>query len=186
MGEEFSKSALDRYRKTGQPLKCKQCVAAAEKAERDAAASMRSTTDANAEYGDHNPAQEEVRQCAGACRQQLPQSSFNRNQWGKGEGKSRCRSCVEQCLQDEHAQQTQSKQDKIDTVRAKVEKLKSQPSSKASEIVAAESELAALEAEKVTGLKPIRLGSGRGRGRGRSGGGGRGRGAAGRATGRGK
>ena len=124
--------------------------------------------------------EEEVRQCAGSCQKQLPQSSFNRNQWGKGEGKSRCRTCVEQSLEDEKNQQSQTKSDKIDVARAKVEKLKKTPGTKPQDIVAAESELAALEAEKVTGLKPIRLGGGRGgrgRGRGRSGGaGGRGRG----------
>eukprot|EP00529_Nitzschia_sp_RCC80_P037775 CAMPEP_0113468448 /NCGR_PEP_ID=MMETSP0014_2-20120614/15360_1 /TAXON_ID=2857 /ORGANISM="Nitzschia sp." /LENGTH=73 /DNA_ID=CAMNT_0000360837 /DNA_START=33 /DNA_END=250 /DNA_ORIENTATION=- /assembly_acc=CAM_ASM_000159 len=41
MAEEFSSKALDRYRKTGHPIKCKQCVADAEKAERDAAEARR-------------------------------------------------------------------------------------------------------------------------------------------------
>jgi hypothetical protein len=51
-------------------------------------------------------------------------------------------------------------------------------SGNAQKIVVAESELAALEAEKVTGLKPVKMSAGRGRGRGR--GGGRGRGTGGR------
>eukprot|EP00529_Nitzschia_sp_RCC80_P033825 CAMPEP_0113502452 /NCGR_PEP_ID=MMETSP0014_2-20120614/33562_1 /TAXON_ID=2857 /ORGANISM="Nitzschia sp." /LENGTH=207 /DNA_ID=CAMNT_0000397241 /DNA_START=33 /DNA_END=656 /DNA_ORIENTATION=- /assembly_acc=CAM_ASM_000159 len=180
MAEEFSSKALDRYRKTGHPLKCKQCVADAEKAERDAAEARRKQKMAASSGnggGDGKEEAEEVRQCAGSCQKQLQQSSFNRNQWGKGEGKSRCRTCVEQSLEDEKTQQSQSKQGKIDAARAKVENLKQTPGTKPQDIVAAESELAALEAEKVTGLKPIRLGSGRGRGRGRSGGGrGRGRG----------
>ena len=180
MAEEFSAKALDRYRKTGHPLKCKQCVADAEKAERDAAEARRKQKMAavTGSDGADGKEEEEVRQCAGSCQKQLPQSSFNRNQWGKGEGKSRCRKCVEQSLEDDKTQQSQSKQQKIDAARAKVEKLKKTPGTKPQDIVAAESELAALEAEKVTGLKPIRLGSGRGgrgRGRGRSGGG-RGRG----------
>ena len=180
MAEEFSAKALDRYRKTGQPLKCKKCVADAERAERDAAEARRKQKmeTASSHDGGNNEdgGAEEVRQCAGSCQRQLPQSSFNRNQWGKGEGKSRCRACVEKSLEDDQAQRNQSKQDKIDAARVKVETLKKTPGTKPADIVAAESELAALEAEKVTGLKPVRLGSGRGGRRGGGRGRGRGRG----------
>ena len=37
VGEEFSKKALEKYRRDGKALKCKQCVAAAEAAKRKAA-----------------------------------------------------------------------------------------------------------------------------------------------------
>ena len=67
-----------------------------------------------------------------------------------------------------------SKEEKISAARKKVDDAKR--SGNAQQILAAESELAALEAEKVTGLKPIKLSAGRGRARGRGGGRCRGRG----------
>ena len=78
MGEEFSKKALERHRKEGKRLKCKQCVAAAEQIERENAA-KRKVVDDNSD---------ETRKCA-ACAQVLPKASFNRNQYSKGDGKSR-------------------------------------------------------------------------------------------------
>ena len=164
MGEEFSKKALERHRKDGKPLKCKQCVAADEQTERENAAKRKGDDDNS----------DETRKCAGKCSQVLPKASFNRNKYSKGEGKSRCRDCVEQSVKDESANQQKSKEEKITAARKKVEDAKR--SGKAHLILAAESELAALEAEKVTGLKPIKLSAGRGRGRGSGGSRGRGRG----------
>ncbi len=164
MGEEFSKKALERHRKDGKPLKCKQCVAAAEQIERENAAAKRKDDDSS----------DETRKCAGKCAKVLPKASFNRNQYSKGDGKSRCRDCVEQSVKDESANQAKSREEKITAAKKKVEDAKR--SGSAPQILAAESELAALEAEKVTGLKPIKLSAGRGRGRGRGGGRGRGRG----------
>ena len=161
MGEEFSNKMLERHRRDGAPLKCKMCVTAAEKEERERAAARR-----NAEGKDAGDS-DERRKCAGKCNNVLSKAAFNRNQWSKGEGKSRCRECVEQTLKDEAAQQSKSKEDKIAEARKKVERVKK--TGTAQEIVAAESELAALEAEKVTGLKPVKMSAGRSRGRGRSG-----------------
>ena len=162
MGDEFSKKALERHRKDGKPLKCKLCVASEEQAERDNAAKRKGGD------GDSN----ERRKCS-ACSQELSQSSFNKNQWSKGENKSRCRKCVEQSIKDESANQAKSKEDKITAARKNVEDAKRSGNPK--QILQAESALAALEAERVTGLKPVKLSVGRGRGRSR-GGGGRGRG----------
>lgn len=163
MGEEFSNKALERHRKDGKPLKCKLCVAAEEKDEREKAAKRKAD--------DHN--RDETRKCAGKCAQVLPKASFNRNQYSKGEGKSRCRECVEQAVKEESAIQAKSKEEKITAARKKLEDANRSGSKQ--KILAAESELAALEAEKVTGLKPMKLSSaGRGRGRGRVGGRGRG------------
>ena len=72
-------------------------------------------------------------------------------------------------------QQKNSKDDKIEKFRKKIADLRLSKTATPQQIVAAESELAAIEAEKVTGLKPIKLG-GRGRGTRRYGTGGRGRG----------
>lgn len=148
--------ALERYRKNGGPLKCKRCVAEAEGKERAAAASKPNNTVAPGE----------TRACA-KCSKTLSSDSFNRNQWNKGEGKSKCKSCVEQSLAEEASQQAQSKSDKIEKARQEVEAAKA--SGNAQAILKAESVLSALEAEKVTGLKPVKMGrGGRGRGGGRS------------------
>lgn len=170
MGEEFSKKALERHRKDDSPLKCKQCVAAAEKLEREKAEARRKK-DSSGEGALSIDITEETRACSGSCGKTLSQSSFNRNQWAKGEGKSRCRECVEKSVQEEGANQSKAKDDKIMRARQDVEDAKA--SGDSSRIVTAESVVAALEAEKVTGLKPIKLGRGRGRG---VGGRGRGRG----------
>ena len=185
MAEEFSNKALEKYRKQirqpqGKPmiLRCKQCVAEAERLEREAAAKKKEAQQTTSRPADDsNGKEEESRECA-ACSKVLPHSTFNRNQWSKGDGKSRCRQCVEESIQNEAQQQSQSRSDQIVAAKEKVEQAKK--SGSASAILAAESELAALEAEKVTGLKPVRMAAG---GRGgnkapwkRGGGSGRGRG----------
>lgn len=164
MAEEFSKKALEKHRKDEHAIRCKQCVAAAEQAEREAAADKKKIK--NDSDNDGN----ETRKCAGQCAKELSKSAFNRNQWSKGDGKSRCRDCVEKAIEEESENQSKSKEEKIATARQKVNDLKK--AGNAQGMLAAESELAALEAEKVTGLKPVRMSSGRGRG----GRGGRGRG----------
>lgn len=180
MGEEFSKKALERHRKDGKPLKCKKCVSAAEQEERDRAeARRRKEAENNHASKAASEDDNESRSCAGACGKDLPKSAYNRNQWSKGESKSRCRECVEQAVKDEATEQAKAKEEKIELAKGKVEEAKK--SGNQAKILAAESELAALEAEKVTGLKPVKLSSRGGRGgrggRGiRSGGRGRGRG----------
>jgi hypothetical protein len=189
MADEFSKKALERYRKEGAILtttttttttttiRCKKCVAAAEQAERETAAakklSRRPSPSQQPHNSDRNDESNETRTCAGTCATILSISSFNRNQWGKGEGKSRCRDCVEKSIQEEASNLSKSKEEKIAAARKKVEDM--EKTGNAPAILAAESELAALEAEQVTGLKPVRMSAGRGRGRGGSRGG-RGRG----------
>ena len=72
-------------------------------------------------------------------------------------------------MQNEQAAQAQGKATKLATAKLRVANAKTP-----AERVAAESEVAALEAQKVTGLQPVRLGRGGGRGRGRGGRSGRG------------
>jgi len=185
MAEEFSKSSLEKYRKTGKAMRCKQCTAKEEQEKRAAARDKAGLADDSRNANDdHDENNNETRTCAGPCHKTLPKDSYNRNQWTKPEGKSRCRECVEQSIKEESITQKTKKDDKIEEARKKIENLKLSKTATAQEIVAAESELAAIEAEKVTGLKPIRLGGrgggsrkyGRGRGRGSSGRGGVGRG----------
>jgi hypothetical protein len=145
-----------------------------EEAERKAAAAKRASTADGAALGT------ESRNCA-ICQKDVMYSEYNKNQWNKGEGKSKCRSCVEQALAQEASQQKASSDEKLEKARQQVKEATASGNQPA--ILKAESELAALEAEKVTGLKPIRMGRGGGRGRGRGSGrttGGRGRGRAGR------
>lgn len=172
MAEAFSKKALEKHRKQirgllNKPniiLRCKECVAEAERMEREAAAANQKKSPSAPKNG-NGRTEEENRKC-GACAKELPQSSFNRNQWSKGHGKSRCRSCVEQSVKMEAQQQSRSKEDQISAAKKKVEQAKQ--SGFASAILAAESELAALEAERVTGLKPVCMAAGgRGGGRGK-------------------
>lgn len=172
MGDKFSKKAMERYRKDGIPLKCTECVSAIEQAEREQAqarrTNMKSSINKRTDLNDG-----ERRKCAGSCGKDLPQSSFNRNQWSKGEGKSRCCDCVEQAVKTEATQQAKSKEDKIALAKQKVEE--ANKSGDPVKILAAESMMAALQAELVTGLKPVKLSSRRGRGRGSARGSGGGR-----------
>ncbi|KAG7357097.1 hypothetical protein IV203_001785 [Nitzschia inconspicua] len=186
MADEFSRNMIQKHRTNGVPLKCKQCTSKMEQEEREQAkrnANIRNKDNNNDNNNNNDTttttttndvvSTQETRKCAGSCNQVLSQSEYNRNQWAKGEGKSRCRRCVEQSLQEEATQQQESRDAKIETARRKVEALKLNKTgttkTTSQEIVAAESELAALQAEKVTGLKPIKLSSsgrgGRGRGR---------------------
>ena len=154
---EFSRTALEKHRVSGGPLKCKACVEQAQRAEQDAASAARQRSTAGG-----GPS--ETRVCA-ACQESLSADAYNRNQWGKGPGKSRCRSCVEKAVATETAASKLSKEQVIQSAREEVAKAKASGSSQA--ILKAESLLSALEAEHVTGLKPVKMSRGRGRARGR-------------------
>jgi hypothetical protein len=80
-------------------------------------------------------------------------SAYNRNQWSKGPGKSRCRSCVETAVEAEATQHDQGKADAIKQARADLEKAEQTPANTLG-VVKAAAKLSALEAELVTGLKP--------------------------------
>lgn len=176
MGEDFSKKALERFRKDSSfVIRCKACVSATEKAERERAAVKKQKQQQQGQNQNEDSDSNESRKCSGKCCKVLSKSEFNRNQWSKGEGKSRCRTCVELAIQEESNNQSKSKEAKIEEARRKVDDAKK--TGNAQRILAAESELAALEAEKVTGLKPVKMSTGGRGGRfGRRGGGGRGRG----------
>lgn len=137
-------------------MKCITCVATAEAQEREAAAARRKEQQASqpssAETGATAAEDEEKRECT-ACKQELGLSAYNRNQWTKGPGKSRCRSCVEAAVQAETAQHQQSKADAISQARADLDKAQLTPADTLG-IVKAAAKLSALEAEQVTGLKP--------------------------------
>ena len=109
--------ALERYRKNGGPLKCKKCVSEAEAKERLAATmKVGDATQSNSNGKNNN----ETRKCA-ACNTTLPYSAFNKNQWNKGEGKARCRQCVEKAILMEEEKSKELKTAKIEEAKAKVE-----------------------------------------------------------------
>jgi hypothetical protein len=101
-------------------LKCKTCVATAEAQEREAAAARRNEKP-QSEAATTAAGDEEKRECT-ACQQELSLSAYNRNQWSKGPGKSRCRSCVETAVEAEATQHDQSKTDAIKQAWADLEK----------------------------------------------------------------
>jgi len=117
--------------------------------------------------------------CGGPCALAKPAMEFNNTQLKKaqkGLGEGRCRVCVEAASVFEVAGRAAAKEKKMTDARARVaaaEKAYStakdakNSGATAAERLAANAALCALEAELVTGLKPMRLGRGRSRGRGR-------------------
>jgi len=142
---------LERFRKNGGPLKCKQCTKAQEEKERQAAALKKPSNSSG-------PPSEPV-----TC--SLDPSFFNRNQLSKGSS-ARCRSCVEKAIQKEESDRKSRKVTQMTEIRRKISEMDAKGDTWSK--VRYESELSALEAEHVTGLKPISMKSGRGRGRGAS------------------
>lgn len=103
-----------------------------------------------------------------SCKKTLPTSNFNRTQLKKD--KARCRKCVEKSVEQEEQSRKSTRQSKIDDIQQNIRK--AEKSGNVQEKLKYESQLSAMEAENVTGLKPIVMGRGRGSWRGR----GRGRG----------
>jgi len=158
MADDFSKKSIERYRQDeSTKLKCKNCQAASQQEEMQKAASKAHDADST-----------ETRICA-TCKTSKSAGEYNRNQWNnKPEGKARCRQCVEKAVADETNSASASKEDAFRKAREAVDKARA--SGHAGAILKAESVLSALEAEKVTGLKPVNMSSGRGRkGRGTGG-----------------
>lgn len=181
MAEAFSKTSMENYLRKGTTLRCKVCVAKAQREEQDVAAARRQAS-VTVSVSNEN---EEIRACA-SCKEKLPVSAYNRNQWNnKPEGVARCRVCVEQSISQEAADQQNSQNAKLESAKKAVEEAKASGCSIA--VLKAESVLSALQAERVTGLKPVKMSSG-GRGRGRNSGrvprSGRGRTSSGRGRGR--
>lgn len=156
--------ALERYRKTGAALKCKTCTADQEEKERATAAAAASSA-----RSDETTTTTTTHKCA-SCKETLPTSLFNRNQLSKKKEKARCRACVEKALKEEEQSKQSSRQNQIDEIQAKLKELDVKKGGSGSanavqEKLKYESMLSALEAEHVTGLKPMKMRSaGRGRG----------------------
>lgn len=171
----LKKKQLERYRKgeKGFVLRCKNCVSEAEIKEREAAQQKKKNSEAKKPNDTEGTAT--LLKCI-SCEKKLPSTEFNKSQIAKFHPKSkdkggRCRACVEQSLLNEKMEKVSLEKEKIEKAREKVKNAKNPV-----EKLKAESELSALEAEHVTGLKPVKMSSGRGRGRGRFGSSGRGRG----------
>lgn len=176
VGSEFSKKALERYRKSGGALKCKSCTTAQEEQERllaaEAAAAKKQTSDGTGRPSDRASISSEDhhhhRVTCSRCKKSLPATDFNRNQLAKKE-KARCRTCVEKAIQEEEQSRSTVREMKIKELKEKLQAMNLKGDVKGK--LQYESELSALEAEHVTGLKPILMGSSRrsrGRGNGRN------------------
>ena len=185
---DFSKKQVEKRQKDASaPMKCKQCVeqaAADERAQAAARQKERAATDAKS--SDHPKAAgdaaaidisdgssgaqpPQLHKCA-TCERELASDAFNRTQLSKGAGKQRCRECVEKSEQTSAQASTERHDAAIEEARKALQQ--AEISGTAAQTLAASSRLAALEAQKVTGLKPVVLGKG---GRGRGGGSWRGR-----------
>eukprot|EP00588_Corethron_pennatum_P002366 CAMPEP_0194291890 /NCGR_PEP_ID=MMETSP0169-20130528/44420_1 /TAXON_ID=218684 /ORGANISM="Corethron pennatum, Strain L29A3" /LENGTH=202 /DNA_ID=CAMNT_0039039909 /DNA_START=36 /DNA_END=644 /DNA_ORIENTATION=- len=158
VGSDFSKQGLERHRKKGSALKCKQCVSAVEVSERKAAQDRANASASEAGTG--------TSASCSLCHRSLPLPSFSRSQLSKGDS-ARCRECVEASISSETSAAEAERKEKMEVARARVREAEAGGDARAK--LKAATELSALEGEHVTGLKPIVLGRGRGRGSGRGG-----------------
>ena len=167
---EFSKKMQEKKRSgQGDALNCKACVEAAAQKERDAAAAKAAKA---ADAGPGGAAAGEgggATQVCSACKQSLPEFAFSKPQLKKGPAKQRCQPCIANADKLEAAAADEKKGKAIAEAKKAVKAAEATGS--AAEKLKANSTLAALEGELVTGLKPMVIGRGRrgpgGRGRGR-------------------
>jgi hypothetical protein len=152
MAEEFSKKSCENFKKHNKPMKCKLCTEAASKAEQEAAAS-------SSKIASSSDAAESV--ICSACTQSLPTDSFNKTQLRKPDDKRRCRECVVKAEENEKTTNAANKSAKLAAAEERV--AKANASGTPAEQLKATAELSALQAETVTGLKPIVLGAPKGR-----------------------
>ncbi|KAJ1619760.1 hypothetical protein T492DRAFT_1083288 [Pavlovales sp. CCMP2436] len=162
VGAEFSKSALEKHRRDPTAaMRCKTCVEAAAAAERGAAAERQRQAPLTA-VGD-----EDAVVCSACARAHAP-AAFNRSQLSKGVDKQRCQECVANA--EKNAAGESKGRYAARLAEAKLAMQEAEASGSALQKCATASAYAAMQAECVTGLKPIKLGAlrgGRGRGRGR-------------------
>ena len=148
MGSEFSRKALDLYRKSAKPLRCKSCIEKAQEAERESASRR-----ALSETG--KAVQEAVLLKCSACSEERPQDAYNKTQLRKPENNRRCRECVAQAEATEKAALALSKAEKLAAAERRV--AEADMGGSAAEKLKAAAALSALQAETVTGLKPTKL-----------------------------
>ena len=162
--QDFSKAQAEKFRKDEKfKMTCKNCVSAKQEKER---------ADAAARVADAGPkgtlaAGDDAEHVCSSCNVPRPASAYTRNQILKGPTKQRCSECVakaEAAATAASGAGGEAHQEKLKEARAAA--AKAEASGSAAEKLKASSQVAALEAELVTGLKPIKLGSTRGRGRG--------------------
>lgn len=155
LGEEFSKAALEKHRRDPTAaMRCKSCAAGAAEAERLAAAQRQGATSPSAA--------QPLERCA-QCARALPASSFNRSQLSKGADKQRCQECVALAEKAALSEGDERYAARLAAARAAMQHAEAAGTPR--DKLATASAFAAIEAEKVTGLKPVKMGSAVGRGR---------------------
>lgn len=142
--DNFSNKALENHRKSNKPLKCKECIEAAQKAEQSQAAAKTASKSSD-----------ETAMCS-ACQRDLSVGAFNKTQLRKGEDQRRCRECILKAEEDERETVVAAKASRKKYLEEQLEK--AEKSGNASEKCKFAAALSAFEAELVTGLKPVLLG----------------------------
>jgi hypothetical protein len=138
-------------------LKCKSCTAAQEERERQMAATKQATNCAASVLSSTAEQDPVVMTMCCSCKKSLPASDYNRNQLAKKD-KARCRTCVQQSIDEEERSRTSGREQKLQDLREKLQLMNVKGDVKNK--LKYESELSALEAEHVTGLKPVVMGRG--------------------------
>ena len=150
--QSFSKKAIDNYRKHNKSLRCKSCVELSATLEREQV-----TAKAQAQLSTQSQASDEAALVlCSSCDARLFPSNFNTNQLRKGSGKQRCRQCVTTAEDTAMVATSVAKNAKLKKAQEEVEN--TAKTGTAAQQLAASSKLSALEAELVTGLKPMKLG----------------------------
>ncbi len=170
IADKFSKSSITNYKLYDKPLRCKKCNEEAQRLEQNISNNdAKDNSISSMSDSTQNQKEDIILHLCSACLQSLATDSFNKNQLNKGVGRQRCKHCV---LLAEAATSNAIEEEKAKRFAQAEERLRiAEESKNVSEILAATSALAALEAQAVTGMKPIIMG-----GRGGKGGKGRGRG----------
>ncbi|GMI62824.1 hypothetical protein ScalyP_jg9756 [Parmales sp. scaly parma] len=156
--QSFSKKAIDNYRKHNKSLRCKSCVELSATLEREqATAKAQAQAQAQAQLSTQSQASDEAALVlCSSCDARLFPSNFNTNQLRKGSGKQRCRQCVTTAEDTAMVATSVAKNAKLKKAQEEVEN--TAKTGTAAQQLAASSKLSALEAELVTGLKPMKLG----------------------------
>lgn len=163
IGSEFSKAALERHRRDpNAQLRCKACTEAAAAVQRSIAAEKQKLA----------PTADAQKHVCSACSRELPFAAFNRNQLSKGPEKQRCQQCVAAAEAANLSEGEERYAARLDAAKQAMQR--ADASGSVAEKVLTASAYSAIQAEKVTGLKPVILGRGRGHGRHGGRGGGRG------------
>lgn len=164
MAAEFSRNSMDGFRRQNKPLRCKECISKAQQAEIisrveivshscfDLSPKEKEDDESSSKIGKEE--RSERVQCS-QCFLELHFDAFNKTQLRKGENKRRCKDCVTLAGTAEKTAVTYAKAAKMKAAQERV--ANAEKCGSAAEQLQAAAALSALQAEMVTGLKPVKL-----------------------------